>query len=314
MTGPSIRLARPDDLPQILDVLRAALGETPLLRRTPELWRWKHVENPFGPSLVLVAEADGRVVGVRAFMRWELETPDGDTLRCVRAVDTATHPDYLRRGIFRRLTESAIEYARDEGVDLVFNTPNAKSGAGYLKMGWRTVARLGVIVRWRTGRVAPLDSDTVPRLDDHVAAVDPLDPLPPARRGHGLRTPRRDAYLHWRFSQHPTARYGAVRFGSGTAVVRPNVRAGRRELVVSDVLGDATAGLFREVAKRNRSRYVATWFSPAAPERRIARRALYAPVPGLRTLTLVARPLRSLPVDVFDLGNWDLAVSDLELL
>jgi hypothetical protein len=38
------------------------------------------------------------------------------------------------------------------------------------------------------------------------------------------------------------------------------------------------------------------------------------PVPGVRSLTLVARPLRELPIDVLSLANWDLALSDLELL
>ncbi len=310
----AIRPARPDDLPQILDVLRAALGETPLLRRTPALWNWKHLDNPFGPSLVLVAEHAERVVGVRAFMRWELELPDGQVLRCVRAVDTATHPDHLRRGIFRRLTETAVEMAQTEGVDLIFNTPNATSGAGYLKMGWRRVGDLGVIVRPRVGPVAPIDPDDLPRLTDHVARTDPLEPYPTPRAAVALRTPRREGYLRWRFERHPTARYAAIRRGGGAGIIRANVRRGRRELVLSEVLGDVDPSLFREVARRSTSRYVATWFSPSAPERRLARRALYASVPGLRTLTLVARPLRPLPVDVFDLQNWDLSVSDLELL
>jgi hypothetical protein len=38
------------------------------------------------------------------------------------------------------------------------------------------------------------------------------------------------------------------------------------------------------------------------------------PVPGVTSLTLVARPLRDLPVDVTSLEGWDLAMSDLELL
>ncbi len=61
--------------------MRAALGEPPGLGRTPELFAWKHFENPFGRSLMLVAEADGVIAGFRAFMRWQLEVPGGGTLR-----------------------------------------------------------------------------------------------------------------------------------------------------------------------------------------------------------------------------------------
>ena len=131
----------------MLALLRSSLGETSLLQRTPDLFAWKHLDNPFGRSIILVADAGGTIAGLRAFMRWELTTPDGATLRCVRAVDTATHPDFQRRGIFSRLTEAAVEAAREDGVDLIFNTPNEKSGAGYLKMGWQEVGPIGVMVR-----------------------------------------------------------------------------------------------------------------------------------------------------------------------
>ena len=65
----------------------------------------------------------------------------GSTLHAVRAVDTATHPDHQGRGLFTALTMHALEACRAEGVAFVFNTPNAQSRPGYLKMGWREVGR-----------------------------------------------------------------------------------------------------------------------------------------------------------------------------
>ena len=121
----TIRPYQAEDLEPVLDLMRLALGETPVLQRTPALFAWKHIENPFGPSIMLIAKAAGTVAGFRAFMRWELTTPTGRTVKCVRAVDTATHPEYQRRGIFRRLTLDAIEVAKADGVELVFNTPNS---------------------------------------------------------------------------------------------------------------------------------------------------------------------------------------------
>ncbi|HVR32618.1 MAG TPA: GNAT family N-acetyltransferase, partial [Acidimicrobiia bacterium] len=131
-----VRPYRADDLPEVLDLLRVSLGETDLLRRTPAAFHWKHLANPFGPSILLVAEDSGGLVALRAFMRWELTSPDGSRLRCVRAVDTATHPRARRQGVFRRLTLEAVDAARDDGTDLIFNTPNPRSGAGYISMGW----------------------------------------------------------------------------------------------------------------------------------------------------------------------------------
>ena len=199
------------DVPAVLDTLRAALGETPLLRRTPELWAWKHVDNPFGRSMVLVAHEGERIAGVRAFMRWELVTPDGATLRCVRAVDTATHPDYARRGIFQRLTEAAVEAVRDQGVDLIFNTPNPQSGAGYRKMGWLDVGPIGVMIRPSLRMAQHRDSETLPDPDEVLPSTLPAaGTFPPDRAPRGLRTHRSERYREWRFGSHPTAHYRRV--------------------------------------------------------------------------------------------------------
>lgn len=311
-----IREGTDADIGQILAVLRRALGETPLLRRTPELFRWKHHDNPFGRSVVLVAESGDRVVGVRAMMRWELRTRGGEMVRCLRPVDTATDPEYTRRGIFRNLTMSALEIARTEGVQLVFNTPNPRSAPGYLDMGWAEVGWIGGLVRPRFGPAAHPKTDPPPP-DDLVADVEAFVPTPRADRPPlGLRTARSPQYWEWRFNRHPTARYGWVAQpgGDGGAVVRAAVRRGRSETSISDLLGGFAGEAVRRVVARSRARYVATWFSPGTPERRAAIRAGLLPVPGLRTLRLLALPLTPLDLEVHRMESWDLATSDLELL
>ena len=313
---PTIRPYEAGDLGEVLEVLKAALGESPILKRTPALWAWKHEENPFGPSLILVAQVEGRVAGVRALMRWDLGLPDGSVLRCLRAVDTATHPEFERRGIFRRLTNEAVDWARQDDFDLIFNTPNNRSGAGYLTMGWRPVGTIGVMLRPLMRRGAKADPYSAPDPEDF------FEPVPAqyktdenqARSSPGLRTPRSRAYLSWRFTGHPFVRYRAISSDNATVVARPNIRNGRKEVVISDIIGRADRGVVSAMARRARAAYVAGWFSPRTPERRVALLAGLIPIPGLRSLTLVARPLRELPIDVFSLANWDLALSDLELL
>ena len=140
-----IRRANDDDLPAIFALLRAALSwdDDP---RFEALYDWKHRRNAFGPSPSWVALDAGRVVGFRALLRWEFER-GATIIRAVRPVDTATHPEYQGRGIFTRLTLHALDELRQEGVTLVFNTPNDQSRPGYLKMGWVPVGRLPAIAR-----------------------------------------------------------------------------------------------------------------------------------------------------------------------
>jgi hypothetical protein len=139
--------------------------------------------------------------------------------------------------------------------------------------------------------------------------------LVPDRAPQGLRTPRIPAYLNWRFDRHPTAGYRVFEEGEGTTVLRPNLRHSRREMVVSDLFGEAAGHALRSVARATNAAYLAGWFSPGSPERHQALLAGMIPLPLVRALTLVARPLRSdLPWIVESLDHWDLALSDLELL
>jgi GNAT superfamily N-acetyltransferase len=296
----------------VLELLAAALGESELLRRTPEMFAWKHVDNPFGSSIMLVAEDDEGIVGFRAFMRWELATAAGNRLRCVRPVDTATHPRAQRRGIFRRLTLEAVDAALHDGIDLIFNTPNPRSRAGYLTMGWSEVGGIGVLVR-------PLVRGLVGRANGLPTVIGSRgwdDARPVADRPpRGLRTPRIPAYLNWRFARHPTAGYRVMEVGDGITVLRPNLRRSRRELALSDAFGEEAGRAIRLAARATDAAYLAGWFSPGSPERRHALSAGMIPLPLVRSLTLVARPLRADLAWIMEgLDRWDLASSDLELL
>lgn len=140
-----IREATHNDIPQILKVLKASLGETSS-KKTEEVWRYKHIENPFGESLVLIAEEGNEIIGVRAFMRWRWQKGE-QVYSAFRAVDTATHPDHQGKGIFKKLTLRALEIGKERGDHFVFNTPNAQSKPGYLKMGWEEVDKLKIQLR-----------------------------------------------------------------------------------------------------------------------------------------------------------------------
>jgi N-acetylglutamate synthase-like GNAT family acetyltransferase len=140
-----INEATHSDIPEIVSLLKVSLGES-LMPKSDAYWRWKHVENPFGESPVLVARMDGKIVGVRAFMRWSWESEWG-RINAMRAVDTATHPQYQGKGIFNKLTMALLDQCRLDGVSLIFNTPNSKSLPGYLKMGWIQAGKYPLRIR-----------------------------------------------------------------------------------------------------------------------------------------------------------------------
>jgi len=209
------RAATDADTPAVLELMAQVMGWT---KGEPfgDFFHWKHRDNPFGRSPAWVALHDGHVVGYRTFLRWTFVDDDGKKLRAVRAVDTATHPDYQGMGIFRTLTLRGVAELTLAGDGFVFNTPNDQSRPGYLKMGWSVArrlptgilpARLRALPRIAQSRV-PADLWSVHASVGAPAAEALADPsVASALLQHapskGVRTLRSPEYLAWRTALEP---------------------------------------------------------------------------------------------------------------
>jgi GNAT superfamily N-acetyltransferase len=330
----TIRPYETRDEPAVLELLDASLGGGPTGERSAAFFRWKHLENPFGASLMLVADDDGRVVGLRAFMRWRFAA-GGREIRAVRGVDTATHPDHQGRGIFSRLTREALEILHAD-TDLVFNTPNEKSLPGYLKMGWRTVGRVPVRLHVRhpvrfarrvrdrraLDATASAPAAEAPPAADVLAGGDRLEALVTgAERSPGIATPRTLAYLRWRYGATPGLDYRAIvreRGGApaGLAVFRVRPRGALWESTLAELLvaeGDTTTArrLMSDVATAAEVDEVACSFPPRSAAARGAALAGSVRTPG--GITLAANPLAAIEPDPTDLRSWALSIGDLEV-
>lgn len=203
-----IREAVNKDIPEILKVLKASLGETSS-QKTEEVWRFKHVDNPFGKSLVLLAETGGEVIGVRAFMRWKWQKGN-QVFSAFRAVDTATHPNHQGKGIFKKLTNKALEVGANNGDHFVFNTPNKQSKPGYLKMGWEEVGKLNVAVLpvnpFYWSKNENIEKYSVVWNDE--IKLDFFDNWNEKLEKTGkLFTPKSESYLNWRYVNNPLQKY-----------------------------------------------------------------------------------------------------------
>jgi GNAT superfamily N-acetyltransferase len=112
-----------------------------------EWFAWKYEENPYVDHVpIFVAEENGRLVGARPFFALEMSV-DGRRRLALQPGDTMVHPDHRRRGIFTRMTETAIERYEDGEPSFFFNFPNPQSGAGYLKLGWEKVVERSTFYR-----------------------------------------------------------------------------------------------------------------------------------------------------------------------
>ncbi|WP_193315269.1 GNAT family N-acetyltransferase [Nostocoides sp. F2B08] len=315
-----VRQAEPRDSAKVTALLRASLGKEEDSHYEGFL-AWKHERNAFGRSPAWVALDGDRVVGYRTLLRWRFQTDEGKVLPAVRAVDTATDPDYRGRGIFRLLTLRAVADLTVTGDAFVFNTPNDKSRPGYLSMGWTPVRRLpvgvlpsgpGAIVRMTRSKVASRiwSEQTDVGVDARDALADDrvCDGLLAHAPQRGVRTERTPAYLRWRTEFEPLA-YRVLLADPhepkrGGAIFRVRERGAGLEAVIAELFAPSTAAgmtLVRRVLNRTGADY-------AIGLRTGNTRALL-PLPGQGPL-LTARPLaRGIPAP----SDWSLTMGDVEL-
>lgn len=341
--GYAIRHYRPDDGEQVLAFLQMVLGEGGAFARTSEFFQWKHIDNHFGPSQMLLAE-NHEILGVRAFMRWGFNTPQGQ-VRAVRAVDTATHPGYRRLGVFSRLTKASLEQAKGDGVHLIFNTPNPASMAGYLKLGWKSVGRPRILVRilnlprlalgalsHRRRRLTEKDvtmffrgpQRSVDELLAHEERIAAILRLEDELCGDGIRSDRSSNFLRWRYADVPSPKYFAFWSGkspvTGALIFRPSIRRGLREIMLCELLmGYGAAPELRALigafSRTIRADYIVTAATPGTEHCGLLRRAGFIPLPERAGPNLVVYPL-NWPVGTLDptrLEHWRLSLGDLEI-
>ena len=321
---PTIRPFEAADTVEVLRLLSRSLGWVPDDHHAA-FFDWKHRQNPFGPSLAWVAEDEGRILGVRPFLRWEFEQP-GAVVTAVRAVDTATAPEARGRGVFTALTRFGLHELEAAGVGFVFNTPNDQSRPGYLKMGWREVGRVPVRVRVASvaalrrlaGARTPADlwslrteagQPAADALADRDAVAHLLQSRPPPL---GVRTRLTPEVLHWRYAGFPALAYRAVTgpggVTGGLALFRLRRRGRAVEAMIGDILspgGDAgrAAALAKAVLRDSRADYAIVTGGRSLPG--------FVPLPGqgpVLTWRGVCAPAAP------PLAQWALSLGDIELL
>jgi hypothetical protein len=334
-------------VPEVLKLLQLTLGNSGAVRKTNDFWQWKHHANPFGVSYGLLAwdEQAEEIASLRVLMRWSFGTRDGKVVQAARAVDTATHPDHQRRGLFLRLTRRAVVELTAEGSGFIFNTPNQKSLPGYLKMGWKEAARWPLYLKplrplrmaYRRLRPKPPEAAMafanqfregilpwhtfMQRYGDQVENL--LTTWERARRQVGLRTVRTVDYLNWRYGGHPHIEYGVYPHTDqgyrlqGFAILRPNGRFGWQETVLTEVClaqPELSLGvqLMRGLCHNLTSDYLIAHFAEGTLEAELLRRCRFWKVPRQQIIFTV-HPLQATTGHITQPNAWDLSLGDLEI-
>jgi len=126
------RKGRQDDLPRIAEFRKEYFGHSLIRSHETEYYRWKCYNNPVMAGEMWLAEDCGRLVGMKNVTP-KLMKMLGKIIPVAEMGDSFTHPDYQRRGIFTTLSKASRESMLQQGVNLIYNTPNKNSLPGYLR-------------------------------------------------------------------------------------------------------------------------------------------------------------------------------------
>lgn len=309
-----IREATELDIPEILEVLKASLGETSS-KKTESVWRYKHVDNPFGKSLVLVAVENDMIIGVRALMRWKWQL-EKKVFSAFRAVDTATHPEHQGKGVFKKLTLKAVEIAKAQSEDFIFNTPNSQSLPGYLKMGWEEVDKLKINIKptnplnWlNVNQAASYNINKICSGDQLAKFILNYNNLKAGE--NKLFTLKSPEYLRWRYEINPLQNYEVKADQDFYLAGYIKEHKYFKELRITEHIYIDESG-FKKISKTLKDyskKFGANFITSTDLKTNIGFSGKFGPVFTMRDVNLN----KNIKQELLQLTNWSYTLGDLEL-
>jgi len=249
------RLARPEDTPAILDLVRTVYADRSSLNR--DYWEWRYLSETEFHADTVVAEHQGRPIGIQPVAIFDFQQ---GKVRLKGAMYTGalTHPAHRRHGVFRSVVTGANEHAAKRGAQFSMTMPNDESLPGFLRFGeWESpgliplylkVADGPAMLRSRMGRVAAALTGRLPQLpfrgrcdtgrsplldcEQVPCAPDDLDDAFDAfaRDAEALMLRRTAAYWNWRYAARPGAPYRMLVARRGGRMVGAAVTSVQRRM------------------------------------------------------------------------------------
>src|SRR5690242_16349933 len=110
------KLVSTTNLMRFSEMAELSLG----LKTSDKYFQWKYLDNPAGEVVAFEALHEGRPAAFYGVIP-EFYTVKGERVKVYQSMDTMTHPDYQRRGLFTKLANMTYNYLveKDGGVNLV---------------------------------------------------------------------------------------------------------------------------------------------------------------------------------------------------
>ena len=99
----------------------------------PEYYLWKLAQNPNGKGVVALAINSKNKIVASTTATYKTVWLNQQQLKACEFGDSYTDPNYQKQGIMTKLVQKATETILQDGVDIIYTTPNHQSIKGYEK-------------------------------------------------------------------------------------------------------------------------------------------------------------------------------------
>ena len=122
-------------------------GMRPEDRRSLDYWHWEYAHNPTGIKTIWIAEDNDLLVGHYALMPLGMKV-GSRILPGAQSVDTFTHHNYRRLGIFVALATKVYDLAGNNGISVLYGFPSIAAYHGFVKrLQWIKVSSIDIMLR-----------------------------------------------------------------------------------------------------------------------------------------------------------------------
>lgn len=132
----------PDDVPSLKETFELCFNTKP----SDEYFQWKYFDNPSGEVVAFVAAHDKTIAAFYGVIP-EFYVVNGEIRKIHQSMDTMTHPNYQRRGLFVKLAEMTYAIVQETAGDLkVIGIGGPTSYGGLVKkLKWKDVNKFKYI-------------------------------------------------------------------------------------------------------------------------------------------------------------------------
>lgn len=122
----TVRRATSEDFPRISEFRKSLFAHNLTRSHEAEYYEWKCSKNPLQQGQMWLAEDGDSLVAIKNVTPKAMKVL-GVVIKAGEMGDSFTHPNYQRQGIFTTLSKVAREAALNEGISLIYNTPNKRT-------------------------------------------------------------------------------------------------------------------------------------------------------------------------------------------